>query len=61
MATKGTRYEYKLVDLPDEGSEEEIVAILNKLGQEGWWLISVSHGGHHDDQLWGSCWMVRAV
>jgi Domain of unknown function (DUF4177) len=61
MATKGVKYEYKIVNLPNDSTEDEVTGILNASGAEGWWVISISHGAIHDDQIWGTVFMVRAV
>lgn len=61
MATKGMKYEYKIVDLPDDGTEADITKLLNDLGAEGWWIISVAHGTHYDEQAWGTAFLVRVI
>jgi len=61
MAQKGLKYEYQFVDLPDNGTKEEVLKILNDLGAEGWWVISMDTQNLEGNNVWGAAWMVRVA
>lgn len=44
------KYEYKHVALPSRAKDGE--AALNRLGANGWEVISIAFGVHDDNQAW---------
>ena len=42
LAQAGQKWEYKITDSKDMGGTNQIEPSLNKLGQEGWELVSVN-------------------